>query len=311
MIYTCNLREVKTIGVALLGAKAARLGELHNSSFPVPEGFIITALAYQEIIRENNITGKIKEQLNNLDITSPYALERTADVIQNYILRALVPIKITESIVMEYRKLKGCVAVRSSTTAEDLLGASFAGQHNTFLNVVGEESVVESIKKCISSLFTARALYYCHAKGIDHFGILMAIIVQRMIKAEKAGIMFTINPVTNNRDQIVIEAAFGLGESVVSGELTPDRFIINKESEQITRRSISNQSWAYFPENNNIRRKEIDYGNLPTLSEKEVKALVDYGKQIETIYNTPQDIEWAIDKEGIKILQTRPITTLR
>ncbi|MBI4734333.1 MAG: phosphoenolpyruvate synthase [Rubrobacteridae bacterium] len=202
------------------------------------------------------------------------------------------------------------VAVRSSATAEDLPKASFAGQQVTFLNVKGADNVVDAVKHAWASLFEARAIFYRHDKGFDHFKVGIAIPVQKMIESEKSGIMFTVEPLTNNVDQIDIEAAYGLGEAVVSGDLTPDSYIVNKSNLSIIERRIAEQSWKIELKDGNNQHSIIPQNMRKTqkLTDDEIKALAQYGLTVEKHYGFPQDVEWAIEGGRIYLVQTRPVT---
>ncbi len=187
--------------------------------------------------------------------------------------------------------MKGKVAVRSSATTEDLDEASFAGQQDTFLNIEGESAVIDAVKRCWASLFNARAIHYREKNNFKHDQAFLSVVIQKMVNADKAGVMFTMNPINKSYDEMIIEACFGLGEKLVSGEITPDTFIVDKKQE-------------------NIKQEYLNFDKR-TLSLKELKALIELGKKIESHYNKPMDIEWAIENGSIHILQARPITTLK
>lgn len=289
------------------GTKATRLADLVRFGFPVPDGFVITTSAYRLFMNRNGLTQAVKDRLERLDFESIESLSSNAAEIEQLILSATLPPEIIEAIVESYQHLGGYVAVRSSTTREDSSESSFAGQHLSTLNVLGSEQLLKAVQRTISSLFSARAMRYAHLRNISYVGMAMAVIVQRMVSANKSGVMFTIHPVTANADEIVIEAALGLGESVVGGELTPDRYHLDKTTNSITKRSIAEQKWGYYCEGDTITKRPIESGDASTLSDLEAKELAEYGKRIEEHYGEPQDIEWAIDGEGISILQARSV----
>ncbi len=312
MEHVKQLSEVNKNEVAIAGGKGASLGEMINAGMPVPPGFVVTSLGYKHFVDSNKLNEGIRERLATLDVEDTKALDIISQEIQRMILEAELPQGLAEEIKKAYEKTGGFVAVRSSATAEDLPEASFAGQQSTFLNIQGADNVVDAVKKCFASLFTARAIYYREKNNFEHMKVLIAVVVQQMVEAAKAGVMFTVNPVTNSREEIMIEGAFGLGESVVGGELTPDNFLVCKNTGDIKHKSVSEQSWGYFKVNGETVKKDIDYGHSVVLQDDEVNALHELAKKIESHYDFPQDIEWAIGEDNnIYILQSRPVTTLK
>ncbi len=307
-----QLKELNKNEIATAGGKGASLGEMFNAGMPVPDGFVVTALAYKHFMDSNKLLKGIHERLGVLDVEDSRTLEAISQEIQRLILAAEMPRHLVDEIKKEYKKIGGFVAVRSSATAEDLPEASFAGQQSTFLNIKGEDEVVDAVKKCFASLFTARAIYYRTKNNFEHEKVLIAVVVQKMVEAAKAGVMFTANPVTNDRNEMIIEGAFGLGESVVGGEITPDNFVIDKKNGAIKQKMINEQTWGYFRVDGETVKKDIDYGNESVLGDKELNVLWQLAKKIEAHYNYPQDIEWAVGEDKkIYILQSRPITTLK
>ena len=280
------LKELSKNKINLAGGKGAQLGELYNAKFPVPNAFVITSLAYKNFIK--NINLQIKN-LNKINVDDTKILEKVANKIQKKLLSAPMPPNLQHEILRAYSKLGGKVAIRSSATAEDLPTASFAGQQETFLNIEGNKKVLDAVKACFASLFTARAIFYRVQNKFNHTKVLMAVVVQKMVKARKAGVIFSINPITNNRTELVIESVSGLGESLVSGTITPDSYIIDKKTKKIKEK--------------HILKKEI-------LSKNELSNLIELTYKIEKHYKFPQDIEWAIDKE-VFIVQARPVTTTK
>ncbi|MDO8642765.1 MAG: PEP/pyruvate-binding domain-containing protein [Candidatus Woesearchaeota archaeon] len=307
-----QLKELNKNEIATAGGKGASLGEMFNAGMPVPDGFVVTALAYKHFMDSNKLLEGIHERLAVLDVEDSRALDIIAQEIQRIIIAAEIPKHLAQEIKKEYKKMGGFVAVRSSATAEDLPEASFAGQQSTFLNIKGENEVVDAVKKCFASLFTARAIYYRNKNNFEHEKVLIAVVVQKMVEAAKAGVIFTANPVTNDRSEMIIEGAFGLGESVVGGEITPDNFIIDKKNGSVKQRTINEQTWGYFRVDGETVKKDIDYGSETVLADHELNALWQLAKKIEAHYNYPQDIEWAVGEDKkIYILQSRPITTLK
>jgi pyruvate,water dikinase len=284
--YIAWFNEINNKDVSIVGGKGASLGEMYNT-MPVPNGFCITVEAYKETL--SLVLNEINVLLSKRNIESLSELEAIEEKIKLKIENVEIPNEIKNAIKENYNLLRGKVAVRSSATTEDLPDASFAGQQDTYLNIEGEDAVLEAVKKCWASLFNARAINYREEKGFNHTDAYLAVVIQKMIDAEKAGVLFTVNPITNEKNEMIIESCFGLGEKLVSGEITPDTFIINKEEETIKEQHI------------NCEEK--------TLTNTELKTIIQLGKAIEKHYGKPMDIEWAIPKT--QILQARPITTLK
>lgn len=299
--------------IPLVGGKGANLGEMYEK-FPIPNGFCVTVHAFSEFLAVNTLHDKIKNLLDKLNVDDTASLDVASKQIEDWILAGKIPQTIENEIVADYKKLgSGFVAVRSSATAEDLPDASFAGQQATFLNVKGNDSVVEHVKKCWASLYTARAIFYRVSKGFAHELVLISVVVQEMVDSKKAGVIFTANPITNSLDEMIIEAAYGLGESVVSGMVTPDTLILKKSDFSVVSHNIGGKRIAIVRDENG-QNKEIEIGeeeaNSAALSEAEWTLLAKEAMKIEKHYNQPMDIEWAID-DKVYILQARPITTLK
>ena len=323
VIWFENLRRDD---IPLVGGKNANLGEMMNAGIPVPHGFAITAYSYKKFIEETGIAEKIYKSIEETvkDPSDPKQYEEASKKIRALIESTPAPRDVEKAIKSAYRELcrkldldEVFVAVRSSATAEDLPDASFAGQQETYLNVKGEEELIEKTVKCWSSLFTPRAIFYRTQKGFAHEKVLISVGVQKMVNAKAAGVMFSINPVTGDPDQIVIEGNFGLGEAVVSGAVTPDEFIVDKRTMKIVNRRIAAKKVQYArdPETGKTVHLEVpaEKQNQPCLSDEEVIKLAELAKKIEQHYGTAQDIEWAIDSdlkfpENIFILQSRPET---
>jgi len=323
VIWFENLRKTD---IPLVGGKNANLGEMMNVGIPVPPGFAITAYAYKRFIEDagiaNDIFRILKEAIR--DSSEPKHFEEASRKIRALIESTPVPRNIENAIKEAYRELcrrlgldKVPVAVRSSATAEDLPDASFAGQQETYLNVVGEDEVLEKTVKCWSSLFTPRAIFYRIQKGFAHERVLISVGVQKMVNAKAAGVMFSINPVTGNPNQIVIEGNFGLGESVVSGAVTPDEFIVDKQTMKIVGRRIATKKVMTVQDPATGRTVQVEVPpekqNMPCLTDEEVLKLAELAAKIERHYGKPQDIEWAVDADlsfpsNIFIVQARPET---
>ena len=309
--------EVCKRDIATVGGKGANLGELINANIPVPPGFIVTAGAYSDFLQNSNIVNKILELLRPLDPGNFNQLQEVAAKVQQVVLNVPMPMELAREIQSAYLKMGGGpVAVRSSATAEDLPEASFAGQQSTFLNVVGEREVVAAVQECWASLFEARAISYRQQQGLDHLKVNIAVPVQKMVQSEAAGVMFTVHPLTNDTGQIVIEAIYGLGELIVSGEVTPDTYIIDKEGLVICDKTISSQGFMLVknPGQGDTTKKvpvSIFQKAVQKLYDRDIIRLAKLGKQIEELYQFPQDIEWAKEGEEIYILQARPVTTIK
>ncbi len=311
--------EVTKEDVALVGGKGANLGELTRAGIPVPPGFIVTASAYFDFLQRSKIIDKIRELLQPLDPNNSKQLQQIAPQIKQVILNAQMPPELAEEIEQAYKKIGGgLVAVRSSATAEDLPEASFAGQQRTFLNVHGEKNVVTAVQECWASLFEARAIFYRHEQGFDHFRVGIAVPVQKMVQSEAAGVMFTIEPVSSDTSKIVIEAVRGLGEAIVSGEVTPDLYIIAKNELQVISKQIGKQEWQLIRNPNNDDKGANIQVQLPPsvqsqqkITDKDILELAKLGAKIEEHYQFPQDIEWAKENKNLFIVQTRPVTTIK
>lgn len=315
----CDLSMVDRVG-----GKCASLGELLKAQIPVPPGFAITTDAYQSFLEENGLQNKATDRLKGLDENNVAAVEEASAEIRNWIESGTINEAMEDTIAEHYRLLGRRtripavpVAVRSSATAEDLPGASFAGQQDTFLWVRGVDGVLDKIKKCWSSLFTPRAISYRMKMGFDHSKVLISVAVQKMVRSFTAGVMFTLNPSTGDRATIVIDSNWGYGESVVSGEVTPDQFHVNKITMEVIKKTVSDKQIYYTtdPETDEVLKLEVDPERCrsQSLLDKEILELAKLGKMIEQHYGKPMDIEWATEKglpyKGeIYIVQSRPET---
>ena len=318
------INELRAEDSSRVGGKAANLGELVAAGVPVPPGFVVTADAFQEFLEKTGLRDRIAKLLVGLDPNNLEEIEEVSERIRSLILSTPMPEEMEKGIREAYRKLeektgiKGVlVAVRSSATTEDLPEASFAGQQDTYLNVSGEEDVVEKVKRVWASLYTARAITYRAEKGIPHEKVTMAVIVQKMVNARSAGVMFTLHPVTGDPNVVFIESSWGLGEAVAGGHVTPDEFVVDKKTLRIIDVKINEKRIAIVYDPKERRNKEIELplekALAPSLSEREVLALAKYAILVEEHYGRPMDIEWAIDAdleypENIFILQARPET---
>ena len=310
----------------LVGGKGANLGELTQAEIPVPPGFVVTTSAYRAFLQETGLDRRIAELIEGLNVEDDEALQDTACQVRAAIEEAPMPAGLRGEIEAAYRELgEGPVAVRSSATAEDLAEASFAGQQSTYLNIEGAAEVVDAVQRCWASLFEARAIFYRENAGWGHSDVDLAVPVQRMVQSQTSGVMFTIDPISNDPERVVIEAAFGLGEAVVSGLVSPDHYEVGKSEEAILQRQTFVQDRMLVRNPNgtggdggsgaggeaNIWRElsEAD-GGREKLSDAQVLELTRIGKRIERHYGSPQDIEWGWAEGRFYLLQTRPITTL-
>ncbi len=306
-------KDLSKKDIPIVGGKGANLGELFNADFPIPEGFVVTADAYKLFLERTGIQKKIFDKLADLDVEDTEALQKASNEIQHIITSAEMPEEIKQDTITNYDLIDTFVAVRSSATAEDLPDASFAGQQATFLNVKGAKNVVEATQKCWASLFTARAIYYREKNNFKHEEVFIAVVIQKMVNSDKAGVLFSVNPVTNSEDEIIIEGAFGLGESVVSGSINPDLYIVNKHSLNIKEKTVNEQEWGLFrdEETGENTRKNIPDPEKQVLTDHEITELAELGKKVEKHYKFPQDIEWAVEGRKIYLTQSRPVTTFK
>lgn len=313
-----NFSEVGKEDIPLVGGKGANLGELASNKFPVPPGFIVTVNSYQAFLDENNLEKKIKEILAQVDTASPETLQEASNKIERLILKSKVTDEVSKEIIKNYRKLGGIfkkklVAVRSSATAEDLPEASFAGQQATFLNVQGEANLIQAVRECWASLFTARAIFYREEHKIKHGKVLIAVIVQEMIQSEVSGVAFTVDPVTGEKNVMLIEAIWGLGELLVQGSIVPDRYRVTRPDLKIISTDSAEQTIELVRHGKNNKEEKVP-GARSGKQKLNVEQMVELAKILRKIhehYYFPQDIEWAHSKGKFYIVQTRPVTTLK
>lgn len=313
-----DFSEVTSKDGDVAGGKGANLGELVHAGFPVPPGFVVTAAAYTAVRDEAGIGDRIAMALDQLDYQDDETLDDATAKIRDAIVTAEVPRWLTDAIDHAYRALGDDgdpvpVAVRSSATAEDTASASFAGMNESFLNVTGSEAVIDAVRRCWASLFGSRTVTYRAGRGFDEATMSIAVVVQRQIPSTRAGVMFTVDPASGNRDRIVIEAARGLGESVVSGSVSPDRYVVDKSTMQIVTSEPHRQELMVVPREGGgttLRAPDPAENGRPVLDHDEVTRLARLAVRIEQHYGAPQDTEWAFDPEGtLWMLQSRPVTT--
>ncbi|MCX6774117.1 MAG: phosphoenolpyruvate synthase [Candidatus Micrarchaeota archaeon] len=312
--------EIRRKDIPIAGGKGANLGEMTAAGFPIPPGFIVTSNAYFDFLKYNNLEQAIIGVLKDLDVNDSNHLDAVSKKIEDMIKEGEIPKEMLDEIVEAYTRMGSlehdstlAVAVRSSATAEDLPEASFAGQQKTFLNMKGTDEVVKAVRECWASLFEPRAIFYRVQNGFEHMKVGLAAVVQKLVFADRAGVMFSVDPVTMDRDILVIEGAFGLGEAVVSGMVTPDTYKIKKSTMQIVSKDIAEQSFMIVRDSNGGTRQEnIDdfVKKNQKLTDQEIRELAKIGTFIEKHYTDPQDMEWAIEGNRMFIVQSRNITTL-
>jgi pyruvate, water dikinase len=311
--------ELSSADVPYAGGKGANLGQLTRSGFPVPPGFVVGAPAYAAFRSETGLSERLAAVLEGLDVDDTDALQRAAEQAQQLVRDSIVPASLADAITSAYDRLVGLhddapVAVRSSATGEDTASASFAGMNETFLNMRGAEAVVEAVKRCWASLFGARTIYYRAKRGFGAADMDIAVVVQRQIASTRAGVMFTVDPASEDATTLVIEGSFGLGEAVVSGQVSPDRYVVDKARGSIVVRSVRPKELTIesAPGGGTVTRAlTVEESHRPVLTDDEVLTLANLGVAIEAAYGSPQDTEWGFDEAGtVWMLQSRPITTL-
>ncbi len=312
--YTLTLSDPRAT-LAIAGGKGASLARLVAAGLPVPDGFHVTTEAYQRFVDENDLQTRIVAALEPADPAQPATLEATSQAIRELFSQAQIPADIARAVAQAYAGLPGAdphVAVRSSATAEDLPEASFAGQQETYLNVKGADDALEAVKRCWASLWTARAIGYRTRQNIDQETVKLAVVVQLLVPAEAAGVLFTANPVTGARDQAVISAAWGLGEAVVGGLVTPDALTVSKATGEVLARETADKQVMTTRVDGGTEEHPVpeELRDAPVLSDEQAAELTRLGTQIEQLYERPMDIEWTLVDNKFDIVQARPITAL-
>ncbi len=325
--------DIRKTNVGIAGGKGASLGEMINSDIPVPNGFVVLANAFDRFLEETELKAEIEARLNEVNLEDTNTIDRASAIIRDTIHDNKMPEDLTNEILEAYDKLDvEFVAVRSSATAEDSDVASWAGELETYLNT-DRDNVVERVKSCWSSLFTPRAIFYRHEKGLIDEHVSVAVVVQEMVQSYISGITFTVHPVTEDHNQMIIEAAYGLGEAIVGGLVTPDSYIVHKDDMSIfdinvghqTRQLIKKRKHSVLPKNTKTQKHNNDEttfanewieikgeGEKQKLTGKQIIEVAEVCKRIEEHYGFPCDIEWAMDeKRKVFITQSRPITTLK
>ncbi|WP_295150716.1 phosphoenolpyruvate synthase [uncultured Peptoniphilus sp.] len=325
--YIKWFNEIGKDDVGLVGGKGANLGELTSFGLPVPPGFCVTAEAYTKFIKYAELDEVVKLLMEAVDVENVDDLTNASKEIQSKIKEKDFDPELEEEILRAYREFSEDigvkdpeVAVRSSATAEDLPDASFAGQQDTYLHISGEEELLNHIRDCFASLWTSRAIYYREKQNYDHFDVALSVVIQKMVNSEKSGVMFTANPINNSKDEMMINASYGLGEAVVSGIVTPDEYIIDKKTKKVIEKSISEKEYMVIKNENGVGTRTVNVKDVlgadaikaEALSQEELDTLIERGLKVEKLYGSVQDTEWGFDTDTKEFyfLQSRPITTL-
>ncbi len=291
-----NISSLSKKDIKTAGGKGANLGELARTGFPAPAGFVVLASAFEKFIEETGVIEELETMWKRVNIEDIENVEENSEIIRDVILKKKFPKSLGEEILKEFRKLKTKkVAARSSATAEDSKIDAWAGQLESYLNTK-EKDLLKNIQKCWASLYTPRALFYRVERGMKRKQVSVAVVVQKMVNSEMAGVCFTVHPVIQDKNQMIIEAVEGLGEKLVSGQVTPDSYIIDKPR-------LRSKAQNFILSKNLSGQKQI-------LGDKQIKELAEICRRIEQHYKKPQDVEWAFSKGKFYIVQSRPITTL-
>lgn len=308
-----SFAQLTNADLPLAGGKGVNLGALTRARLPVPQGFVVLTTAYKLFVRQAGIQDEIARIAGSVDADSQESLDTASEQIRSLFARHPVPKEITDAITAAYAVLgNGPVAVRSSATAEDLPDASFAGQQDTYLNIAGPEQVVQAVKRCWSSLWTGRALAYRARNAIAPGDVALAAVVQRLVAADVAGVLFTVDPVSGHRGRMVIDGAWGLGESVVSGLVSPDHWLVDAQTGTVLSETVATKTVMTVQTATGTAEQPVpaDMRNRPVLDAAQVVDLIDLGRRTAQYFGAPQDIEWAIADQELYLLQSRPVTTL-
>ena len=324
MKFIKDFKEISKSDLNIAGGKGANLGEMIKIGIPVPSGFVVLAEAFERFLEKTDINAEIRARWDRINIEDIESVEENSEIIRNLILEDKMPEEIEKEILDAFDKLKAkpahlakqgeagkYVAVRSSAPAEDSKIDSWAGELETYLNTT-KENLIENIKKCWASLYAPRAIFYRFKRNLNKKPVSIAVVVQKMIQSEVSGVCFTVHPVTKDRNQMVIEAAWGLGEILVSGKITPDTYVIEKDNLNILDKNINPQEKMIVREKTGNKMIAVPKSKkeIQKLSEKQIKKLAQLCIKIENHFKNPQDIEWALEKNKFYIVQSRPITAL-
>ncbi|MCL5435606.1 MAG: hypothetical protein M1275_00820 [Patescibacteria group bacterium] len=329
MIFIKTFKQITKKSVAEAGGKGASLGEMTRAGIPVPPGFVVLSAAFDRFLKETDLNTEIEARLSNVKYQDINSVDRASNEIRAVIAKAKMPEDLQEEVLDNYYKLfertpyplsispsgrgrsDGLVAVRSSATAEDSKVASWAGELETFLNT-DEKRLLANVKKCWSSLFTTRAIFYRHEKKLLKSRVSVAVVVQQMVQSEISGICFTVHPVTEEKNQLLIEAGYGLGEAIVSGSITPDSYVVDKKQGALLDINVASQIKMLIksPAGNKWVVVKKSQAELQKLSGRQILELAQICQRVEKHYGFPCDIEWAFARGKFYITQSRPITTL-
>lgn len=317
MDYVLPFAELSKASVAIAGGKGAQLGELSCIGIPVPPGFAVATHAFDEFLKHNKLEEKIKQILAGVDARDTESVNEASRKIRKIISEGKTPKEIGQQIAHHFEQLGAkYVAVRSSASAEDSSAASWAGELETYLNITSE-TLLATVKKCWSSLYTPRAIFYRFEKGLADTYVSVGVVVQKMVQSEVSGVAFTANPVTQNRNEMIIEAGFGLGEAIVSGMITPDNYLVDKGELTLIDVTVNEQEQMIVKsgEGGKAVNKTLEVPHekrgKQKLAGKHIIELALLCSHIEKHYGFPQDIEWAFEGGKFYITQARPITTLK
>jgi len=318
MRFIKEFKDLNTKDILLAGGKGANLGELTKIGIPVPPGFVILANAFERFLEENDINVEIERIWERMNVEDIESVEESSEILRDLILKGKMPKDIENEIFNAFKKLRAkYVAVRSSATTEDSKIDSWAGELETYLNTT-KENLIENVKRCWASLFTPRALFYRAKRNLMDKKVSVAVVVQKMVQSEVSGVCFTVHPVIKDRNQMVIEACWGLGEILVQGKITPDSYVIdkskikNQKSKFILDKNINPQEKMIVKVNGGTKEVKVPKEKIKKqkLSDNQIRKLAKICLKIENHYKDPQDIEWAFEKNKFYIVQTRPITAL-
>lgn len=315
MQFTKPFSELSKKDANIAGGKGASLGEMSQSGIPVPEGFVVLSSTFDHFLKETDLAQEIDSIIHTVDHKAIHTVESASEKIRGLIENEEVPEDIAKEIVSNFNKLGAeFVAVRSSATAEDGAEHAWAGQLDSFLNT-DNKTLLDNVRKCWSSLFTPRAIFYRFEKQLHGTDISVAVVVQKMIQSEISGIAFSVHPITEDPNQLIIEAGFGLGEAIVSGSITPDSYVVEKNARKIIDVNVSTQNRSLIRANSGIGNEWVEVpepkASSQVLTESQILELADLIIKIENHYGFPCDIEWAFEGGKFYIVQSRPITTLK
>jgi len=311
-MFNKHFSELSKKDVGEAGGKGASLGEMTQAGIPVPPGFVVLAAAFDRFLKEIDLAQEVEAQLDKVNYDDVASVERASETIHDLIHDARFPVDLERVILDDFDKLGAeFVAVRSSATAEDSSVASWAGELESYLNTT-RENLLGNVKKCWASLFTPRAIVYRNEKGMRNTHVSVAVVVQKMVQSEVAGITFTVHPVTKDHNQMIIEACWGLGEMIVGGMVTPDSYVIDKTAGVIVDANVAEQEEMLVRHGNGNKRiaVPVEHKDKQKITHGQIIELAKICERIEKHYNFPCDIEWGFEKGKFYIVQSRPITTL-